>query len=627
MALNLFDKRSVSRQNSRLAGGEFKATGNGRDRTVGDDWSAGNAGLEADSHRTIIHGSFEDILRMAQGVIPFSFICATEEKCYQLQNRLYHHFGGDGLTICRNTNSVFDNLTVFENVYVRKNYFMPQRNMMQRLELLEMEERFGIDIDPDRSGHTLIAEEKYLVELLRIVSQKPRVVILSSISMVMGFTFFESFCKILTYLKEHDARVLIVSTRWEDTVQICEGICVQSANREDRFSLLRVQDIRRNPKLLFYALADNAEERVPIDANLVLNGIMDMAAPFSGDLVLEDRVRNTIETLRNVMHAVCCVLCLRNSRNHLATYYMPEAGIAKYRIQSDFLSLFIGRTDKVAYYSKKKYDFAQVFAEKTDNVELLINYPVVAVPEKLGLLILMFENDFICSSEDITAIRVCSNMISNMITSSDLLTRNMLIEESNHRVKNNLQMIVSLLYIQRRVFRDSNRDGFLPFEQVDTFIDEMSSRIRMMANMHDFVSKSYKDDDKVSSDRIVSAVVDLYREENFRYELDVESFLIRFEKASSIAMVLNEIVCNSIKYAFEGETGRENVIRIAFRMEGEGMRLEVQDNGRGLPKEYDIQNSNSLGMKVVQSLATRLHGKITMSNQGGAHFILTVPND
>jgi len=562
---------------------------------------------------------------------PFSFICTSEERCRALVDLLREKLGRTESVyeVSRSPENVFNNLKVLDNLFIKERFISQAQRRQQRMKYMLLKEKFGIPIEPERVMGSLTGEEKYIIELLRIVLSKPDVAILSSISPVLGFRFFECFMNILADFREKNTRVIIVSTRWEDTVQICDRVAVESGIERDCYSMMRMFDIKKDPRILFYALADYEEQHAPSTNSIAaLNAMMDMTMMQNHSWELGERILSVIRVVREQLAAIDGVVCLRDKNGNLNSYYNRSENPERCMLVPGFMQNMLNRSEKASFFTRSKYDFEDIFIQTPSDVEMLVSYPIISSAEKIGVVVLMFSKNYILSDEQVATIRVCSRMISNLVFSASAANSSVMIEESNHRVKNNLQMIVSMLYIQRQVYHGKGRPASISTEEMDSFIDNMVNRIRMIAEMHNFVARNYEELDKISAYEIVNTVLRNYQGFTVRFSTDVEHILMPYDKASSAAMILNEVVCNSIKHAFEdgsGEGGSDNRIHIAFSRTQDGVEILVQDNGRGLPEMFDSSRSNSLGMKIIHSQSSRLKAKLSFSNCNGTQVCLRFP--
>lgn len=193
-----------------------------------------------------------------------------------------------------------------------------------------------------------------------------------------------------------------------------------------------------------------------------------------------------------------------------------------------------------------------------------------------------------------------------------------LLKEIHHRVKNNLQIISSLLRLQSRFVKDK--------QTIDMF-NISQSRIKSMALIHDKLYQS-KDLTKINfSDYIKSLTTYLFSAypvegEKIALQLDLKNFYLDINRAIPVALIVNEIVSNSLKHAFPDGRGGEVFIKMESDKKGK-CRLTLGDNGVGFPNGFDIHKTETLGMKLMHDLASQIHGTIELDKKEGATYKIT----
>lgn len=220
-------------------------------------------------------------------------------------------------------------------------------------------------------------------------------------------------------------------------------------------------------------------------------------------------------------------------------------------------------------------------------------------------------NDYevLCIVRDITGTRQAQNKINKSLKEKDVL-----LKEIHHRVKNNLQIVSSLLSLQSRYM---NEPG-----SVEIF-KESQSRIKSMALIHE---KLYQTGDLTRIDLaeyVNELVSDLFRSYNVnphlvKYRMKSNSILLDINTAIPCGLIINELVTNSIKHAFSDNASGE--IFIEIKCDADDFILKVQDNGIGFPKELDLNNIKTLGLQLVTNLTNQLEGEIELIKEGGTCF-------
>ena len=205
------------------------------------------------------------------------------------------------------------------------------------------------------------------------------------------------------------------------------------------------------------------------------------------------------------------------------------------------------------------------------------------------------------------------NDISNNIL--ELKQKDMLVKEVNHRVKNNLQIILSLINLDIRYHPNDSM----------SVIDATRLRLTYMSSLHDKLYSSSsmdKVDIKDYLPDISRSLIQMYDSDIQVFE-DVTSCSIDLDLAVSLGLILTEVINNTIKYAFnDNDKGK---FFIKFEFENNIGVLDLFDNGEGLPDGFDFESSTGLGMTVIKSLTQQINGKLNIIPDEGAHFKIKFP--
>jgi PAS domain S-box-containing protein len=201
-----------------------------------------------------------------------------------------------------------------------------------------------------------------------------------------------------------------------------------------------------------------------------------------------------------------------------------------------------------------------------------------------------------------------------------LKEREVLLQEVHHRVKNNLQIISSLINLQMRKVKDiDNRSG----------LEECRRRVEAIALIHEQLYQA-KDYAQVPfSDYVKRLVANVFHATSMSHPavtlgIDVEAIALPVDKAIPCGLILNELITNALKHAFPG--GRAGSIHIALRQTaGDEVILAVRDDGVGTPENIAPSAAASLGMKLIERLVSQIHGRLDVVHQDGMTFRVTFP--
>lgn len=186
--------------------------------------------------------------------------------------------------------------------------------------------------------------------------------------------------------------------------------------------------------------------------------------------------------------------------------------------------------------------------------------------------------------------------------------KSILLKEVHHRVKNNLQIIISLLRLQSLEVED---------EQTDKVLKEMVNRIRSMSLIHE---KIYQADDFANidlEDYLITLIKDLiasYSVDNkVVYEIKSDLSSVKVKSLVPMALIFNELISNSIKHAFQGLT--DGVIKIAIKTEDSYLKILYSDNGTWVEP-----SQSSLGLELIDSLSQQLSGQFSRDVSNGTQY-------
>lgn len=200
-----------------------------------------------------------------------------------------------------------------------------------------------------------------------------------------------------------------------------------------------------------------------------------------------------------------------------------------------------------------------------------------------------------------------------------LADRTLLLAEVNHRVKNSLQQIASVVRLQSRaVSHPDAREA----------LDQTLARIMAVGRVHE---QLYKSDARIGlfdagayAEGLARELVDSMGRDDIALETRVEAVLLDASQAVPLALILNELVTNALKYGCPKDVAPR--IQVTFGTDGDSYRLRVADNGDGLPKGFSPKTAKSLGMRAIEALTRQLGGRLEIEAvKTGASFAVVFP--
>jgi two-component sensor histidine kinase len=212
-------------------------------------------------------------------------------------------------------------------------------------------------------------------------------------------------------------------------------------------------------------------------------------------------------------------------------------------------------------------------------------------------------------SFDITPLKVREEQLRASLREKETLLR-----EINHRVKNNLQIVSSLLNLQLQSITD---------EKARALLQESRNRIYSMATIHELLYRRSEMETVAVKDyigEITRYLMEVYELSftTITIEKEIDDIELDMDEAIPVGLIITELVSNSIKYAFP-ET-QEGTIFISLKVHENSVELVVRDNGVGMPETVLAREGHSLGLLLVQALVDQLQGTFSVDNRDGAYF-------
>ena len=195
-----------------------------------------------------------------------------------------------------------------------------------------------------------------------------------------------------------------------------------------------------------------------------------------------------------------------------------------------------------------------------------------------------------------------------------LKERELLLKEVHHRVKNHLQIISSVLAIQSYKIKD---------KEIQNVLSDCQNKISIMANIHESLYHSgelTKIDFSLYIKKLVNSLLHCFKEpgKSIKFNLNIEETLMDINSAVSCGIIINELIVNSLKYAFPHR--QEGEINLSFYTKDGKYNLIFSDNGSGFSEETLLHNDNSFGLQLVAASVEKLRGTMELECNEGTKF-------
>jgi two-component sensor histidine kinase len=205
-----------------------------------------------------------------------------------------------------------------------------------------------------------------------------------------------------------------------------------------------------------------------------------------------------------------------------------------------------------------------------------------------------------------------------------LREKEVLLREIHHRVKNNLQIISSLLNLQA---------GSTADKRANEILEESKNRVKSMALIHEKLYQTKNFSSLDIHEFIAELIKNLFNSygidsSNVKTDLSIDKINLNADQAVYLGLLVNELVSNSLKHAFKSTLhdsaadGQKKIFIGIQKNSGNGYSIKISDNGCGFPENINFKNTESLGLQLVMSLVKQLDGEITLNNNFGTEFLI-----
>jgi len=262
--------------------------------------------------------------------------------------------------------------------------------------------------------------------------------------------------------------------------------------------------------------------------------------------------------------------------------------------------------------------FSKVMKGKSHQTEVLLN------TEDQNSWLEIFMNPIFDTEGNVVEISIVAHDISEKKKSNDeivasLKEKEVLLKEIHHRVKNNLQIISSILNLQSSFVQDENTLEIL---------QESRNRIRSMAIIHENLYRTEDFSSVNFADYLVNLSTNLiasYRiQQVVHLDSDVDEINLILDQAIPCGLLVNELITNSLKYAWTDK--QEGTIRMKLKQVGSRVTLTIADDGTGLPTNFEDMSSDTLGLQLVVTLVEQLDGELIVNVKNGTEYLIKFDN-
>lgn len=470
----------------------------------------------------------------------------------------------------------------------------------------------------------LTDEEKRIVYIARGFMQNPEIIVIQEPMEGLSDINASKIYNTLKQFKNEGRSIIYITKQWEEALKLADRISIISNGKIT--AEMTADEAKADPQKLVkkienYSFNDNDEYKDD-ETKTVLEAVFKAAEFLTSEYELKDVLLLLAKEVARVMNADSSSIKLidESTWSIIDDFEYKNNQTIKAQLSKEAIVRIVKKNE--IYYANKNDTVFPYLFEKVENVKTIICIPVLIRSQVTGIIQVSYENLYVHSKEETKFLSALARHAAIAIEDTRLMGRSALLQESHHRIKNNLQSIVGLISLQKMFVKNN------PEQSVDEILDSIILRIKSIASVHNILSKDKLGRSIINVKQIIESIIGIIDNNpkvTIHFELD--DIFIPYNKATSIALIINELVINCFKHAFSVDDIGTIVIKCK-RIDNE-IYLSVSDNGRGFPENFDMSKLSSLGLSIIQGIVkSDFQGQLTYESEKGNTLVeITLPTE
>lgn len=461
---------------------------------------------------------------------------------------------------------------------------------------IDLLEKLNFHVDLKLKVFKLSKEEKKIVNIAKVFYSDPECIIMHDPTEDLSSESVQKLYQVIDKYKSEGKSIIYVTKQWEEALKIADRISVISDGEVKKIFL--ADDAKRNPQELLNILGkfNHSNVKVDYESKDVLNAVFKAAEFLTSEYELNDVLLLLSKQVTKFMNADGCNIHLIDEGTNAIIDTL------EFKIKEDLQAQLkehvvfnIADKQKSYYTNQHEKDFLSNF-ELNNKVKTIICVPVLIRARVTAIIQIFYEGFYAHSEEETSYLSAFARNAALAIEDTRLMGSSALLQESHHRIKNNLQSIINIISLQKQMKEIGVEN------RLNDVLDNIILRIKSIASVHDLLAKDKLGRSIINIKDIVGAIAKFFTEMNtgLKIDLEMDNIFIPYNKATSIALIVNELINNCLKHAFPNKkVGLISVRCIRYK---EFVLMSVEDNGVGIPPEFKIKKMNGLGLSIVSSI-------------------------
>ncbi len=521
-----------------------------------------------------------------------------------------------------NTSVLYKNFSVAENIaaynYPLLNYLPLINYKKVNKKGREVLDKLNFDFDCSIKVKNLPIKEQKIINIAKVFMNEPEVIIMHEPTEELDGNYIKLMNEFINEFKDKGGSILYISRQWEEALKITDRISVLFEGRI--IGTQQAQEAKENPKRLMDMINggrvfDRESELKEGKSSKFLDGVYKAAEYLTSKYELEDVLKLLAEHVIEIMNADGCRINLleETTKEIIDTVNYTKTDNIKAVMKKDVISEILKNND--IYYATVREKGFHLLFENINNVKTVICVPVFIRSLVTGFVQVYYQDIYTYSEKESKYLSTLAREAAIAIENTKLMGKSALLQESHHRIKNNLQYIISLIKLQK---------DFTDGKSIEDVLANSISRIKSIASVHDLLSKGEFGKSIINAKELINTIIDFLKNDKIKIISELDDIFIAYNRASAIALVINELLNNSIEHAFKDQ--KLGIIKIVCSRQNDSIYLTVNDNGQGFSDNFDFNQTNSLGLTIIHSIVIKqFRGEINLYNEGGAKIEIILP--
>ncbi|MCQ5130116.1 hypothetical protein NE562_10625 [Butyricicoccus faecihominis] len=503
-----------------------------------------------------------------------------------------------------------------ENIFIHKKsiFGLKRENIISCQKILK---ELGLQLNLEKPVSDMSFSEKKLLDILRVCVCLPRIAV---------------FCDTYNWLEHSSAIQLPVIIRWlkekgVSIIYVCQNIEMGMVF-SDRISVFDqdsiqqtfdINEVKEDPGKIIQQFSDlRTLYETPDDVSKiphVLKHILKARDISISELTLNRRLNFLAEDMAKAFDSNGAIIYFVDIANN----EMLEKICSSENVQS---CSFIRQEQVFSLCADTQfqiYDFSKsaksLFFEQRNQLKHMLVYSFSVDSNTVGLIQILYAKRHYPNYRFEEYLKLFAKEICIAMDNSRLLGRSVLLQESHHRIKNNLQIVSNLLFLQK----NAN-------PAIEDVFTAAIKRINTIASIHDLLCHDGSGKNIINLRTVFQEICKLYRATQLNIDIQMDNISIPYDKATSIALLVNELISNTLKHAFVNCKREDYRAFVQCFNDGNKITFQYSDNGSGIDSK-NFSKSKGIGVSIIENMSLEMGASIYSYSDNGYHFKMEIPRN